>query len=87
LRTLTKKDVDGSLGFLYTLYMMNAHTEDDKMAKVVNSNGKSIAVDAQGWALCDDCGGEYHPDDMKNDRRCFTCHNDIHCDDWTMDDI
>ena len=53
---------------------------------VVNNKGRKIKVDASGWALCDDCGGEYHPDDMKNDRRCFTCHNDMHCDDWTMDD-
>ena len=66
------------------LYMMN--TTEGKAKRVVNENGKSIAVDASGWALCDDCGGEYHPDDMKNDRRCFTCHNDMHCDDWTMDD-
>jgi hypothetical protein len=55
--------------------------------RVTNSNGKSIAVVAEGWAVCGDCGGEYHPDDMKYDGLCITCHNDIHCDDWTMDDI
>ena len=53
---------------------------------VVNSNGKKIAVGADGWAVCGDCGGEHHPDDMKNSERCITCHDDLHCDDWTMED-
>lgn len=63
--------------------MMN--TTEGKAKRVVNVNGKSIAVDAEGWAFCEDCTGEMHPDDMRNDYRCITCHNDFHCDDWTMD--
>ena len=59
----------------------------DNSTKVVkNSKGKSITVDASGWAVCDDCGGEFHPDDMKNNVICLTCHDDLHSDDWTMED-
>jgi len=53
---------------------------------VVNIKGKSITVDASGLAVCDDCGGEFHPDDMKNNVICLTCHDDMHADDWTMED-
>ena len=52
----------------------------------VNARGKVIEVGADGWAVCGDCGGEYHPDDMRNSSICNTCHNDLHADDWTMED-
>jgi DnaJ-class molecular chaperone len=51
-----------------------------------NANGKWIDVDAKGMAYCESCTGEYDIDDMKDKHTCITCHNDLHCDDWTMED-
>jgi hypothetical protein len=54
---------------------------------VVNNKGTLITVNLEsGWTFCDDCGGEFHPDDMKNNVICLTCHDDLHADDWTMED-
>ena len=53
---------------------------------VVNNKGRKIQVDAQGYAFCHDCTGEHHPDDMRNEYRCLTCHDDLHSLDWTMED-
>ena len=81
--TLEKIVVDGNRDLGYTVSMMN--TTEGK--RVVNVNGKSINVGASGFAVCGNCTDEHHPDDMKYDGMCYTCHNDIHCDDWTLDDI
>jgi len=59
---------------------------ENTMKMVKNSKGKRIAVDARGWTYCDDCGGEFQPDDMAGDKLCLTCHDDLHADDWTMED-
>jgi hypothetical protein len=62
--------------------MMNAESKT-----VVNGKGKRIKVDAKGWAWCENCTCECNPDDMVNDYHCVDCNNDLHSDDWTMDDI
>lgn len=53
---------------------------------VVNNKGRKVQVGADGWAFCHDCTGEFHPDDMRNEYRCLTCHDDLHHLDWTMED-
>jgi hypothetical protein len=56
------------------LYMMNTETEAE-------ANGKTTTT-----INCCDCGGDYHPDDMKDSMLCLVCYDDRHCDDWTMED-
>ncbi len=53
---------------------------------VRNYRGTKIEVGADGLAFCDNCTGEYDPDDMAGAKICVTCHHDLHADDWTMED-
>lgn len=70
------------------LYMMNTETEAkaNGTTTIINARGKTIKVYADGTANCCDCGGDYHPDDMKDSMLCLVCYDDRHADDWTMDD-
>ena len=64
-------DPDRDLG--YTVSMMNTETE-------AKANGTTTTIN------CCDCGGDYHPDDMKDSMLCLVCYDDRHADDWTMED-
>ena len=82
-----KKDVDPNRDLGYTLYMMNTtETKANGTTTTINARGKTIKVYADGTANCCDCGGDYHPDDMKDSMLCLVCYDDRHADDWTMED-
>jgi len=69
------------------LYMMNTtETKANGTTTIINARGKSIKVYADGTANCCDCGGDYHPDDMRDSMLCLVCYDDRHADDWTMED-
>ena len=87
-KSQTKIVVDPNRDLGYTLHMMNTETEAkaNGTTTTINARGKSIKVYADGTANCCDCGGDYHPDDMKDSMLCLVCYDDRHADDWTMDD-
>jgi hypothetical protein len=51
-----------------------------------NSNGAWIEVNEEGVAYCDSCTNEQHIDDMLNSKVCLICDEDLHSDDWTMEE-
>jgi hypothetical protein len=72
---------------MYINTMMNTtETKANGKSTITNARGKRIEVFANGTAECYSCGNECHPDDMRDSKLCLICHDDLHADDWTMED-